>query len=377
MVVMAANTTDPAIVFAADLHFDETGAWKYRGITGDAQHSFAQVVDFCCRHRAGVLALGGDIVDRPDAKQEVVEFLYRQVDRLHQAGIPVVYILGQHDGRQRWASMHPAAIHLHGLAYDVDEFAIYGLDYHRRPEDFLAAYAALQPRPGAFLLCHQDWREFLGGRSELAMAQLPFAIDLLTGDDHQHRTRQYQARDGSTAAAFSPGSTHVRDVAEEESKRFFAFYRGTLTPYGYRSIPLATRPVRRYQVTTPDEAEAFLARTDLPLDGEGVARAVIDVAYYDDLDGFAARLDQALKGRCHLFSRPRKRPRDERTPSPAARRAVADRGLVGAVPLVCEPGPVRDSAERLLAAPDMRVELAAMAAEFYGTPESTDREEIA
>ena len=368
---MAPNIGAPSIVFTADLHFDETGAWKYRGITGDAQHSFKQIVNFCCEHKAGVLALGGDILDKPNPRPETIKFLCEQFDKLQYNSVPVVYIFGQHDGRQDWPSIHSWPIHLHGQVFDVDDFVICGFDY-MRPTEFMATYARLQAL---------RWQVFCSvircGRSSWATCarpsyrwlRLPFAMDLLTGDFHGHRVIKYAAADGSTGTVFSPGSTHVRDVAEEEEKRFFAIYKGTLTPYAYESITLDTRPVRRYKLATVDDADKFLAKlNELPLDGEGVKRAVIDVSYYDDIDGLGAELARLLENRCHLFLRHKSRRQDERAPSADARRAVADRGLAGAAGLVCEPGPVLDSSVRLLEAADPRLELEAMQAEFYSTP---------
>ena len=374
--MMAAYSDSPSIVFTADAHFDETGAWKYRGITGDAQHSFTQVVDFCCKHRANVLALGGDILDKPRSLAEPAKFLSRQLARLHEADVQVVYILGQHDGRQDWPGIHPGPIHLHGQAIDVDDFTIYGLDY-MLPDQFMKSYAAPPIQPGAFLLCHQTISEFMQGASKvvLSLAQLPYAMNLLIGDFHEPESRHYTALDGSTGVAFSPGSTHARDVSEDGPKQFYAFYKGDLTPYAYRSIPLDTRPVQRYQLLSPDAAEKFLARVDdLPLDGEGLKRAVIDVTFYDDIDGLGTKLARELEGRCHLFLKPKSRRRDERAPSADARRAVADRGLSGAVALVCEPGPVRDCSERLLDAGDPAAELAAMTTEFYETRTAEPKE---
>jgi hypothetical protein len=365
---MAANLGPPAIVFAADLHFDETGAWKYRGITGDAQYSFKQIVSFCCERQAKVLALGGDILDKPNPRPETIKFLRDQFDILQAAGVTVLYILGQHDGRQDWPSIHPDPIHLHGQVFDLEEFSICGLDY-MRPAEFMAMYAGHRDLRESFLMCHQVWHEFMGNvrQAELSMEQLPFAMDLLTGDYHVHQTLNYTALDGSTATAFSPGSTHIRDVAEEETKRFFAVYGGKDVRCVYESIQLDTRPVRRYQITSPAAAEKFLASLDeLPLDGTDTKRAVIDIAYYDDIEGLGAALAKALEERCHLFLRTKNRRRDERAPSVLARRSVADRGLAGAVDLVCEPGPVRDSSVRLLEAIDPRIELEAMRAEFFG-----------
>jgi hypothetical protein len=366
----------PSIVFTADLHFDETGAWKYRGITGDAQYSFKQIVSFCCERQAKVLALGGDILDKPNPRPETVKFLRDQFDLLQAGGVQVLYILGQHDGRQDWPSIHSSPIHMHGMVYDLDNLSICGLDY-LRPAEFMASYAALKEQSEAFLMCHQVWHEFMGNvrQAELSMEQLPFAMDLLTGDYHVHRTLDYKALDGSTATAFSPGSTHIRDVAEEEVKRFFVLYGQPDVRCVYESVQLDTRPVRRCQLTTAAAAEAFLAALDdLPLDGTDIKRAVIDIAYYDDIEGLGAKLAKLLEERCHLFLRHKSRRRDERAPSAIARRNVADRGLAGAVDLVCEPGPVRDSSVRLLEAIDPRLELEAMRNEFYGIPVAEQQE---
>ena len=99
----------------------------------------------------------------------------------------------------------------------------------------------------------------------------------------------------------------------------------------------------RYGTWTPNGSEATVASLPKFL--------------YDDIDGLEAKLEQELGERCHLFLKRKNRRRDERAPSAASRRAMADMGLVGAVALVCEPGPVRDSSERLLEAPDPAIEL--------------------
>jgi hypothetical protein len=368
----------PSIVFTADLHFGEL-PWKYRtNICGDAERSFGQIVDFCCEHRASALALGGDIFDIPKPTPEPNLFLRDQFDRLQAADIPVVYILGQHEKRQDWAKLHRWPVHLHEKAFDVDDFVIYGFDY-LAPEVFLAAYAAPpRPEPGAFLLCHQSWQEFMGDKEEkaIAMDQLPYAVNLLTGDFHTHRLHRYRALDGSEGVAFSPGSTHARDTSEDDAKRFFAIYpRDGDGCIPCVSVELKTRTLRRYKITNTEEAEAFLAGINqLPLDDDGPDRAIIDVTYYTDIDGFGSRVARALEGRCHFFPKPKDRRRETRAPSAVARRAVADRGWAGALQLITEPGPTRDISQRLLDAPDAQAELAAMEAEYYESAQPEPQE---
>jgi hypothetical protein len=386
------SSDSPSIVFAADLHHFEGGIWKNRDdIVGDADHALKQIVDFSCEQRAGVLALGGDILDKPRPSPDPLKTIYKCLDQLQAADVQVVFILGQHDGRFSWPDIHPWPVHLQQAIRDkegkhvkdefkvleVDGCSIYGFDY-MRPAQFMQRYSEiLKPEPGIFLLCHQVWKEFMGNvrQAELAMAELPFAVNLLTGDYHVHTTLSYTALDGSTGTAFSPGSTHIRDVAEEETKQFFAIYcKGESVEYA--SVELDTRPARRFQITSPHEAEKFLGRLDLlPLDGEGIKRAVIDVAYYDDIEGLGDKLKEALGDRCHLFLRTRNRQREMRAPSAVARRAVADSGLAGSAGLVCE-GTVYDSAVRLLSAIDPRVELETMRAEFYATSDAEEPQEV-
>jgi hypothetical protein len=361
----------PDLVFTADLHFDETGAWRYKGIVGDAQHAFDQVVAFCCAQQVPLLALGGDILDKPSPRPETVKYLRRQFDLLAHHRVQVVYILGQHDGRQDWPSIHPDPIHLHGRRVTVGCVTLHGFDY-LRPEAFRKAYTALEHEPVDFVVCHQVWKEFMGNTkpAELALADLPFALPLLTGDYHVHTQIGYQARDGTRSVAYSPGSTHMRDVAEDPEKRFYAFHQTDAYDYRVESIPLDTRHAIRVKLTTPAALEKFLAEDIkvLPLGGQGIERMIVDVTYYDDLDDAPRRLAAALEDRCYLFLKPRRRRRDEQPAAAGQRRQAALGGLPGIVSLACEPGPVRDSVLRLLEAPDQHLELAAMKAEFFTEP---------
>lgn len=362
----------PDLVFAADLHFDETGAWRYKGVVGDAQHAFDQVVEFCCARRVPLLVLGGDILDKPSPRPETVKYLRHRFDRLAHHGVQVAYILGQHDGRQDWPSIHPDPIHLRDLRLTVGGVTLHGLDY-LRPAAFREAYLRLEHDRPDFLLCHQVWKEFMGNTkpAELELADLPFAIDLLTGDYHVHTRREYTARDGSKGVAYSPGSTHMRDVAEDPRKHFYAFHEVDPAVYRAESVPLDTRHAVRVKLTTPAALEKFLAEDIkvLPLDGQGIERMILDVTYYDDLDDASRRLAATLEDRCHLFLKPRRRKRDEQPATAGQRRQAALGGLVGVVSLACEPGPVRDSVLRLLEAQDQHLELAAMKSEFYAGSE--------
>ena len=370
----------PSIVCTADLHFGEL-PWKYRPtICGDAEHSFRQIVDFCCEQRASVLCIAGDIFDIPKPPPEPNVFLRDQFDRLQAADIPVVYVLGQHEKKQDWTRLHRWPVHLSGKAFDVDDFAVYGFDY-MLPGDFIDAYVAQpRPEPNAYSLCHQPIQELMGDKDPdvLSLAQLPFAMNHMIGDYHSQKILSYRALDGSEGIILSPGSTHARDTSEDDPKGFLAIFRDADGAPRVCSIPLKTRTLKRYKIENADQAEAFLAVVDkLPLDGEGLERAIIDVTYYTDIDGFGAKLVQALDKRCHLFTKPKDRRRETRAPSAVARRAVLEQGWAGALALITQPGPTRDISQRLLDAPDPLVELDAMAAEYYESSKAEEPQEVA
>ena len=111
-----------------------------------------QIVSFCCERKAKVLALGGDILDKPNPRPETIMFLRDQFDQLQEAEVQVVYILGQHDGRQNWPLIHKHPIHLHNMVLDIDELSICGLDY-MRPAEFMEAYASLKRSRGRRFSC--------------------------------------------------------------------------------------------------------------------------------------------------------------------------------------------------------------------------------
>src|SRR5690606_25230151 len=84
------------------------GAWKHKGVLGDAKYALEQVVDWCVRHRAPLLA-AGDLFDVDDPDPGSVRLVHEQCDRLRAADVPLVYTVGQHERRREgtWMGTHP------------------------------------------------------------------------------------------------------------------------------------------------------------------------------------------------------------------------------------------------------------------------------
>ncbi|MBW1987934.1 MAG: DNA repair exonuclease [Deltaproteobacteria bacterium] len=91
-------------VHAADLHLDS----PFSGLTERAPamepylkratfDAFARAADLCIREKAAFLILSGDVFDWAEKSLRAAAFLRDQTVRLHEHGIPVFCVMGNHD----------------------------------------------------------------------------------------------------------------------------------------------------------------------------------------------------------------------------------------------------------------------------------------
>jgi DNA repair exonuclease SbcCD nuclease subunit len=350
-------------VATADLHFDEQGSWKYRGITGDAEFALAQVVDYCLDHGPEALWLLGDIVNRPMPRQSAIKEIYGQFDRLQAGGIPTRYILGDHDGRQDWPDLHPWPRHMDGLCATIGPFQAYGLDY--LPKGKLQAALRDAPPWADILMTHQKWAEFVHASAQGKLADVPDHFRyIITGDYHD----QVCAEIETGQQVWSPGSTIATSVADH-TPRLFIVGRQSGDTLHCEFHPLRSRPIHRVRIETDEELAVTVTewiklvlgmadRLQLP---DQLRRPIVDVEYYTDIPSAYERL-RTIADRCHLFLRPRDRARQARQSE--ARRARAALSVEEAVGRLARPGtPGHDWTLRLLAAQDKRAEWRAIVAE--------------
>ncbi|MBZ9921837.1 DNA repair exonuclease, partial [Mesorhizobium sp. BR1-1-7] len=128
-------------------------------LVGDAsRQSFAAIVDLCLAERVDALVIAGDLYDGDQTSMKTARFLATQMARLHQAGVRVYMIRGNHDAMSRITKQlelpdtvttfggRCQSVIQSGAGVDV---AFHGLSFvsPKAPEGLLSKYVA--PREGA------------------------------------------------------------------------------------------------------------------------------------------------------------------------------------------------------------------------------------
>ncbi|HWK65598.1 MAG TPA: DNA repair exonuclease [Rhizobiaceae bacterium] len=146
-------------VHAADLHLDsplKSLALRdpdLASLVGDAtRRAFVQIVDLCIEEQVDALLLAGDLYDGDQTSMKTARFLADQVRRLHEAGIRVFVIRGNHDAISRITRelVFPETVKVFGGRAESVEMghpagfpvAIHGLSFAQphAPESLLGKY---------------------------------------------------------------------------------------------------------------------------------------------------------------------------------------------------------------------------------------------
>src|SRR4051812_33639739 len=152
-------------VHTADIHLDSPlRSLALRNadlaeLVGDASRkAFVAIIDLCLAERVDALVIAGDLYDGDQTSMKTARFLASQMERLHQAGIGVYKIRGNHDAMSRIAKElvlppnvkifagHAEAVEIAGGSLPV---AIHGLSFAKphAPEPLLPKFKA--PLQGA------------------------------------------------------------------------------------------------------------------------------------------------------------------------------------------------------------------------------------
>lgn len=299
----------PIAAFAADCHLSRT-IWVDRpDIADDSLHSFKQIVDWLVgKPYAMPLFLPGDLFDKnvqDDAY--VLSFFIKQMQRLKEAGIPVYQIQGQHEMTRRvpWADLGGCE-HINKRTVYLAQHHIYGLDF--QPADRLADALSAIPPDTDILVCHQVWKELMGGvgNPEGSFVQVPKSVKwIVTGDYHKHFQKQFDFGADGVRNVVSTGSTHIRSLKEEPEKGFFVL----MSDNTFQSVPLSTRPVVYDRVMTPTEL-GNLRHRSFP---QHELKPIWRVEYLYDIDGARDYLKSIVGERAHLFDKPIGMPKSEET----------------------------------------------------------------
>lgn len=296
----------PLFVFTADCHL-EPYVWKnHPDLAGDAYHAFRQIVDYTIENEAEALLLGGDVLNVSTPDPKTVGFLAQQMERLKQAGIPCLFIVGQHEKHRlaQWLDVHDWPRHLDGEAVAVGRWQLYGISYQPRAQ--LPAAIAAIPGDVDLVMMHQVWAELHGDmmNPEASFADLPEHVStVLTGDYH---ATSCEMRGGKLVV--SPGSIAMQAIDEAPDKFFYVAY-DTASGLRFEEEELETRRFQHVTIPDAEALEQFIEdvphiRAQLSGASAPVDKPIIRVSFGAEIPDAFTRLSAALRETCHFFPNP-------------------------------------------------------------------------
>lgn len=297
----------PLFVFTADTHLED-GAWSTRpSIYGDAYYSFAQIIDYCIKHRLPLI-LGGDVLEKKNNSARPIAKLCEQMSRMQAADLDVFYIQGNHeyDRNAPWLSVHPWPQHLHGAPCKINGLKVHGIDWLPRGE-IQKAFAEVQPGTDV-LVTHQVWDEFMQGlgRIECTLSDVHHVGAILNGDFHPTKTVTGVGAQGQQIQMLSPGSICMQDCSESPAKFFFVIGRRN-DEIAHEKQQLQTRGFLDYQVRDAETLDALCAGgladaiKALPPKPGDIAKPIVRIKFDKNLPDAFLRLTTAIGDTAHLF----------------------------------------------------------------------------
>lgn len=229
------------LLVASDLHLSDH-IWKHRPIHGDSYHSWKQIVNIAIKQEVNAVVLAGDILDKQVNQVNPIRELLAGLNELSDEGIEVWFNQGQHEYQASpWMELHTRGLTwLHKDDINADNWNIAGCDYQNefQFQEFLRSPRALD---ADILVCHQVWQDFMGdvGKPQAKFDDVPENVRcLITGDYHEHIIQYHKGM-----LVLSPGSTHMRSVAEPENKEVFIvqFGKKDKDKIKVENVPLRTR----------------------------------------------------------------------------------------------------------------------------------------
>jgi DNA repair exonuclease SbcCD nuclease subunit len=308
------------LLVTSDLHLSDH-IWKHRPIHGDSYHSWKQIVDLAIEKKVDAVVLAGDILDKQVNQVEPIRQLLAGLRRLTEAKIPVWFNQGQHEYQSTpWMELHTEGlVWLHERDVEVDGWVISGCDYQNEAQfqEFLRSERALS---ADILVCHQVWQDFMGdvGKPQGKFEDVPKNVKLLiTGDYHEHII----VKEHGSPMVLSPGSTHMRSVAEPEDKEVFIVNLGKGKNSSVQNVPLRTRycgriSTRQFPGSTSlelavkvnaaikahlDQADQHSKTWNLP---DQLAMPIIQLTHRTDEHDLINTLMQEYSSKAHLFFKP-------------------------------------------------------------------------
>jgi DNA repair exonuclease SbcCD nuclease subunit len=307
------------LLVTSDLHLSPF-IWRHRPIKGDSYFSWKYICDIAVDEEVDAVVLAGDLLDKQSNPSEVIVHLLDGLQRLKDVGIKVFYVQGQHEYQQLpWASL-AGNVWLNDKIVDFKGWKIAGSDFKQAAEfqEFLASDTA---KSADILVCHQVWHDFMGdvAVNQGSFSDVPSTVKLLiTGDFHEH----IHTRSGDTIV-LSPGSTHMRSIAEPEEKCCFVVTADepNLRKLQVQTFVIPTRRVVRIDLTDflleeaaasdEDYDRVYAAITDKLEDArihaenddlpEDLRKPLLHVRHFKEDTAIVNKLVKAFTEKAHMF----------------------------------------------------------------------------
>lgn len=311
------------LLVTSDLHLSPR-IWRHREILHDSYFAWELIVDAAITEHVDAVVLAGDILDKQSNPSEVIVYLLQGLNRLREENIPVLYVQGQHEFQAKpWMSLGESSetgvTWLHDREVKLGGWSLAGSDFRPKAEfqEFLQGDLA---KSADILICHQVWDDFMGSVAvtQGAFTDVPKNVQLLiTGDYHVHCVRHR-----GDMQVLSPGSTHLRSVAEPPDKAIFLL---DLVPDESPVITSLDLPSRKFilmdLLSIPDEEvlqpEALAATRELLLErlqaAEQASAAdelpaelmspIVYFRYYRPAAELVNQLSRYIEDRAHVFYR--------------------------------------------------------------------------
>lgn len=292
------------------LHASDT---HLRARAGDEEFACVQIVDAAIAAKVKYVMLAGDLLDKQSNRARVVTFLFKQLDRLEEAGIEVWYTQGQHDfDDPPWFSGHRWARHLHKKAPEYDGVKFYGLDW--QPFGKLQEELAEIPDDVTFLICHQVWANWMGdiAAPQGSFEQIPGHVKYVqSGDLHQWKLEQRKNADGKKMTVLSTGATTQQKIDEPTEHHYALFWPdGRLEKKTLKSRVMLDSSL----MTQAADLDLFMAELEPTLAvaagkaealelPPGMHRPYLRVNFSRKLGDVVRRVEKAVKDRAVLYFR--------------------------------------------------------------------------
>lgn len=270
------------ILHAADIHLDSplSGLRQRAGARGDefanaTRRAFQNLIQYAIDQKVELLVIAGDNYDGKHKDFSSLQFFAGQMRRLHQAGIRVVMIRGNHDAENQMTLTLPEGIHLLSPQHpETVEFgdlklALHGQSYPKR--DVKQNLAAIYPDPVAGFFNMGVLHSAVEGYGGAHAAYAPCSVGDLTGKGYDYWALGHvhsRIEIGTAPFIVYPGNLQARHVNEP----------------GVKGATLITI-----------SGGSITAIEHVPLDVVRWARVTIDVSGADTIEKIAALMTRAIE----------------------------------------------------------------------------------